>query len=880
MGMIAVLTLMLVSMKRRLPTRRLSSGITTLALAGIVLLVAAGGASADEEITSLPFTTNEDGERYYLEGDLICADTSTAGITIANNNVIIDGQGNKITGSASAGACADAMQTSPATHSGIRKSADVKNTMIKDLEIVEFCTGVGIEGAYTYTGDDYNTEVTGCVIHDNGNANSITHGVHLTGANKCTITKNEIYNQDGTADMGACGAGGNGISMHGVVDAGGDYNTITCNHLHDNAKCGFHMKFKCMYNTISHNNVTGNAGAGIMPECKKSDWNTIEYNYIKDNGPYYGFYTRGSNNVIRYNTIINTKGANGHYYGIYIGTAGMPSPNGRFNDIANNSVCGSQAEDILIDGPAAGTNTIDDNTCDLSSGGSGNGCPWNCDDPVSVYYDYDGDGFYSNDPENCVCANAMNTGSCCNPGLFNQTHASMLNASSICWLTAGTDPCDCDPAYILNWMTYPYRTWEQTNWSGPAVMQMMVDHYRPEEPAQSYLNATGIAHNHNCNSGLPYVDRYGMQWTLNNILHNTSSYGGGRFANYGNHITTDVENALHYICWWQSAGPGAVPAYTNYSNWMVVRGIHTDINPRDGSYYPPYGYTIYGFWINDPNPSGIGENSYKCVNQFTENYYQAMQGQCDVADGSWVSSCEPPEVDAEITLADSPARLAKAITPVLAEKRLMVYDVEQLALEKVVQDDDLLKIVAAAIDGVNEQLVPYDAEFAEVFAETVAGEPMFVSSDNGDYYLVPFNVPVEVKSIKKVPVAIEKVKISGDRKLERVKRVADEIEIEPIPIEPIKLERTLVVVLVDAEDGSFNEASWVSDPVDYLPVSTVEALKLALGEIDITAMEDLSSLISEPTIELVHRDASPYHPDWKITIGDKIFYVSQDGTVS
>ena len=180
----------------------------------------------------------------------------------------------------------------------------------------------------------------------------------------------------------------------------------------------------------------------------------------------------------------------------------------------------------------------------------------------------------------------------------------------------------------------------------------------------------------------------------------------------------------------------------------------------------------------------------------------------------------------------------------------------------------------------NEQLVPYDAEFAEVFAETVAGEPMLVSSDNGDYYLVPFNVPVKVKQIKKVPVEIEKVMISGDRKLERVKRVADEIEIEPIPIEPIKLEKTLVVVLVDAEDGSFKEASWVTDPVKYLPVSKVDALKLALGEIDITARKDLSSLISKPTIELVHRDASPYYPDWKITIDDKVFYVSQDGTVS
>ncbi|MGB7533092.1 MAG: hypothetical protein WA977_08995 [Halobacteriota archaeon] len=148
--------------------------ILALAIAAVFLIAAVGSASADEAITSLPFTTNEVGERYYLTGDLTCTNTSTAGITIAHNNVIIDGQGNKITGNASAGACSDATQTSPAAHSGIRKSADVKNTMIEDIEIMGFCTGIGIEGTYTYTGDDYNAEVTGCEIHDNGDASVVT----------------------------------------------------------------------------------------------------------------------------------------------------------------------------------------------------------------------------------------------------------------------------------------------------------------------------------------------------------------------------------------------------------------------------------------------------------------------------------------------------------------------------------------------------------------------------------------------------------------------------------------------------------------------------------------------------------------------------------
>ncbi len=95
------------------------------------------------------------------------------------------------------------------------------------------------------------------------------------------------------------------------------------------------------------------------------------------------------------------------------------------------------------------------------------------------------------------------------------------------------------------------------------------------------------------------------------------------------------------------------------------------------------------------------------------------------------------------------------------------------------------------------------------------------------------------------------------------------------------------MVLVDAEDGSFKEASWVADPAKYLPVAKTEALKLALGELHaelhIVAKKDakdLEIIEQKPTIELVYRDSSPYYPAWKITVNEKVFYVSQDGTMS
>jgi hypothetical protein len=438
--------------------------------------------------------------------------------------------------------------------------------------------------------------------------------------------------------------------------------------------------------------------------------------------------------------------------------------------------------------------------------------------------------------------------------------------------------------YCLNYYPdYPYYTQEEDNWSGPAVMQACIAHYNETDgvaiPSQAELNTTGIGYNHPDHPGLLYVDPRGMEKTMDQYLHPYNH----NYAVFG----LNMNDALHRICYWQKLGPGAVPAYGDYSNWMAVRGIHTNKTPTD--YSAPYNYEVYGFWINDPNSLGIGENRYKTAANFTTTYYiPTIDLQVPAWNNSYISVLEPPEHDADVRIVPARPRFDGAITPMLAEKPMMVYGIEQLALERAVKDDESLKIVKAAIDGVTEELIPYDAEFAAVFAKTIPGRPKLVTSDNGDYYLVPFNVPVEVRPpVKKMPVVIERLRASGDNKFERVKRMATNAVIEPIPIEPIKVERTLVVVLVDAEDGSFKEASWVENPVKYLPVSKIEAMKLALGEVldelHIVARKDardLGVIQQRPTIELVYRDASPYYPDWKVTVNGKVFYVGQDGMVS
>ena len=842
---------------------------------------------------------------YTLDGDMICSGL-TDGLIIGADGIMIDGAGYSITGDGSA-------WTSGILNSGVLgQDYGYSDVTINDLTVSGFQDGIHIEGKFmggtTCLNCVERNTVSNCVAHDNVDG----YGIYFASCvRNSTIDHCTAYNTVGTLTSN-CDDPGAGIKLFGKSH----YNDVTNNLVYNNDLAGIYSKKGCQHNYVADNTVYDNGKVdpeaeytgGIRFQCKTTHFNTFEDNVITDSiGP--GIFIGGNDCVVRGNTVTGSMQANTNNLGDGIWNDRHPG-GGQNTLLEDNIFCDNENLDINVQNAAQGV-TGDENTCDTTSNYNDDGttgCTYSCfkiagtaskdGNPVDLnkvdisnleYTDKKWsakiDGNYYE-----LFIGALNDPQGLNPDISPDEELLIVGCEEI-----SGDESNCNVTdhmvtsgdiavggitkdlilnhYCLNWDTYPYSTWEDPDWSGPAAMEMMINHYTTA-PSQSDLDTEGRGNNHECNSALPYVDRYGMRATLNAHLYPD-------FAHYGNHITTDVENALHYICWWQSLGPGAVPAYQDYSNWMVVRGIHTDINPRDGSYSgPDYGYTIYGYWINAPDPAGIGENSYKCVEQFTENYYKAMLDQCDVTDGNWVSICEPPEVDAEITLADSPVRFADAITPVIAEKMLMVYDAEQLALEKAVKNDELLKIVEAAINGVNEQLIPYDTQFAEVIAMTVPGEPMLVAGDSGDYYLVPFNVHVEEKMIKKVPVKIEKVKTEGLRKLERLERVAENVIIEPIARELIKVERTLVVVLVDAEDGSFKEASWVDDPVKYLPVSKVWALKLALCEISITDKEDLKTLTSKPTIELVYRDASPYYPDWKITVNDQVFYVSQDGMVS
>ena len=454
------------------------------------------------------------------------------------------------------------------------------------------------------------------------------------------------------------------------------------------------------------------------------------------------------------------------------------------------------------------------------------------------------------------------------------------------------------PMYEANATACPNPGYKEHKMCGPATAKMNLDYMwwnssaDPEPPMtynQSYLYDHGISNNNN--TSLEYLDVKGMWATIQYLDPSPYSEYGYNFGKYQNEdLDTMLKSICHWVCYtvgWVGGHkeghpthvPGAVPAYGDYTNWMSIRGLHTNKNAAPSTWVTPDDLEVYGFWVNDPYPAsmgGIGENSYKTAEEWTTTYYKPLNTG-DQWNGSYVAILEPPEDDVgDITIISSKARFTDTIEPVMMQKTLNVDGIANLALVEAVDDEDALDVVGAAIDAVTEELVPYDPQFAEAFAKTVAGEPMLVSSENGDYYLVSFNVPVNKRPIPiKKPVELEKVD-AGVVKL--LKAVDGEAVSEPIQIAPVRIrdDRTLVVIVLDAEDGKLKEASWVADPVKYLPVSKRDALKLVYKEMT----ENRLSVVERPVIELVYKDASPYYPDWKITIGKVVFYVSQDGTVS
>ncbi|MCG3138018.1 MAG: hypothetical protein HJJLKODD_01874 [Phycisphaerae bacterium] len=463
--------------------------------------------------------------------------------------------------------------------------------------------------------------------------------------------------------------------------------------------------------------------------------------------------------------------------------------------------------------------------------------------------------------------------------------------------------------YILNLQNFPYDVAEggsgtqQEQKSGPAVLSSTlnwiwwdsdVDPLGPPalpqhsqstlytalptyngNPSLDVYDATGVKNALQALRPLPY-NQYGYNFSVQNnvdsqvLVKQIAQWLAYPIGTYGGY---EMGHPLHV--------PALIPAFAgtqSYRHWMAVRGVISDVNP-----YPlPASLTVYGFWINDPIPGGIGENSFKTTSQFLSSYYQAVNLPGDAYHGKFVAVCEPPDSteDVELVVPVSPARLEVADMAEIAELPVSVELQIEAAGRQILNDgglnDTQRKLIAAALAGVEEQLAPYDHEFAALLARSEAQAPLFINGGAGaDYFAVPFVLRngVEVKepiTVKPQPATAVANKVRPVR--ESIKPVAN---LKPLPVLPTG---TVIVVLIDAVDGHFLEASWSEQPVEYLPINRAAAAEILrkLLESEGIELKEAQKLAAE----LVHLEGSPYYPAWVIDGGEFMVTITQDGAAS
>ena len=338
----ALIGMIHVSMNRTI-ARRLSSGVTILALAGIVLLVAAGGASAKDCGNGIADCECGDTvvANWTLTGNMFCPTGHS--LIVGADNITIDGAGYTIDG-IDPGACG--------SRAGIYGDG-YDDVTIRNLKVRKFCNGIFIEN-YAYRNTIHN-----CEVYDNGidTVDAGTMGMRLIRVDDSIISNNSVHDTKGRGD--GCESGGNGIYVFA-----GHRNLVTNNSLYDNTKSGYFTKMQPRDTNVTHNNIWGNGGCGINLMCMMSNYHIIEHNNVWENGC--GIQTNGEPNTIRYNNVTNNAGR------------GISMAGGTVN---SNIVCGNSGTDISAQ--SAGSVTGDDNTCDTTSnyhdGGEG-GCTWLCPD--------------------------------------------------------------------------------------------------------------------------------------------------------------------------------------------------------------------------------------------------------------------------------------------------------------------------------------------------------------------------------------------------------------------------------------------------------------------------------------------------------------------
>jgi len=302
--------------------------------------------------------------------------------------------------------------------------------------------------------------------------------------------------------------------------------------------------------------------------------------------------------------------------------------------------------------------------------------------------------------------------------------------------------------------------------------------------------------------------------------------------------------------------PAAVPIFGDtqgYNHWVAVKGFAASADPCPEPQTDPWNtpdFTVYGFWMKDPQVSGIGMNTYKTAAECEATYFKALSTS-DAYNGKFLQVAEPPAEmsNAYVQIQEPSPNLANlefAGIDVGAETTSRYSPASSSGYGK----EPLLEKKSWR-DLVDPRLLS-DPEVLDAFEDTRMGASVLVRSlDKGrDYYLVPFR--------------------KQDKQAWR------------------NYWRNFTatgVIILDAQEGYFREATWTKDPQVFLPVNKFYALWLIEKYLWYKGNARLIHYVrnSRDTAELVWEaggySPSPYQPYWMVNINGITWYVTQNGEI-
>jgi len=413
-------------------------------------------------------------------------------------------------------------------------------------------------------------------------------------------------------------------------------------------------------------------------------------------------------------------------------------------------------------------------------------------------------------------------------------------------------------------------------YTGAAAAQMVLTHlwwnrndYPQEPPAltdavmssQEELYQHGVLDNYSVNAGLERLDVQGLWSLLQNFDPEYAPYHYNwkiqRFATQEESLSAVCERIAYAagggsdnpdgygVDGYPVHVPAVVPTGGNYDRWVVVTGIRTTDDPLTSD-----SYGIYGFWIQDPYVSGIGENTYVTAEAWAEENALAMTG-VDINDpnyNQWVVLVDPPAEGGEAVVLERHSRKAQAIKAQVQLSAVEVDGIAQYVYSRSTSAEEESDLVRAAVEGIEQEILPYDSELSKLYEDAAAGRPLFVDNSSGsDYYLVPF---VQDKDAQLQMSGVLCPDYNG----------------------------TVIVAVIDAQTGVFKQATWVSDPRKFLPVSKREALYRLK---DYLGLETIHALFDGAEVELIHENnSSIYAPVWLIVFEGAEYRIDQHGNIT